>query len=135
MARQFPTVNCRYGAPMGRATIPISEEDKGYKSLYLFKVALDSQGYDDGGAYWGNSYNSLYCARNLEVQEFVRAYRREHAAALLDLCNADLIRPLNKQKVADLFMSWTNNRLPPQWKEVECLGLWFEKFGHRWLNR
>lgn len=134
MSRQFPVVNCQYGAPMGRVTIPISAEDKGYKSLHLFKVVIDSQGYDDGGVYWGNSYSSLYCARNLEVQEFVRAYSREHAAALLDLCNADLARPLNSQKVRDLFMSWTNNRLPPQWEEVEYLGLWFEKFGHRWIN-
>lgn len=133
MARQFPAVNCQYGAPMGRPTFPI--KDKGFKDLQLFKVRLDSQGYDDGGAYWGNSYNSLYCARNEESQEFVRAYSREHAAALLDLCNADLVRPLSKQKVADLFMSWTNNRLPPHWKEVEYLGLWFEKFGHRWINR
>lgn len=135
MARQFPAVNCQYGAPMGRSIIPISAEGKGYKSLYLFKVALDSQGYDDGGAYWGNSYTPLYCARNDESQEFVRAYNREHAAALLDLCSADLSRSLNKQKVRDLFMSWTNNRLPPQWREVEDLGLWFEKFGHRWINR
>lgn len=133
MARQFPAVNCQYGAPLGRRTYPIRE--KGFKDFQLFKVKLDSGGYDDGGAYWGNSYNSLYCARNEEAQEFVRAYSREHAAALMDLCNADLVRPLNKQKVQDLFMSWTNNRLPPQWKEVKYLGLWFEKFGHRWINR
>lgn len=135
MARQFPAVNCQYGAPMGRRTYPISVEDKGCKSLHLFKVALDSGGYDDGGAYWGHSYNALYCARNEEVQEFVRAYSREHAAAKLNLCNEDLIQSLSKQKVADLFMSWTNNRLPLQWDEVEYLGRWFEKFGHRWINR
>lgn len=120
---------------MGRPTTPI--RDCGFESIRLFKVRLDSQGYDDGGAYWGNSYNSLYCAQCsvTGAQEFVRAYSREHAAAKLDLCNADLARSLDKQKVADLFMSWTNNRLPPQWKEVEYLGLWFEKFGHRWINR
>lgn len=133
MSRQFPTVNCRYGAPMGRPTYPIRE--KGFKDIQLFKVRLDSGGYDDGGAYWGNRYNSLYCARNEESQEFVRAYSREHAAALLGLDNFDLVRPLNKQKVADLFMSCTNNRLPSQWGEVEDLGLWFEGFGHRWINR
>lgn len=121
---------------MGRPTTPIT--DCGFRSIKLFKVRLDSGGYDDGGAYWGNSYSALYCAQCpiTNAQEFVRAYSREHAAALLDLCNADLIRPLNKQKVEDLFMSWTNNRLPPQWRVVEeYLGQWFEKFGHRWINR
>ena len=131
--KQFPAVSCKYGAPMGRPTYPI--RDKGFKDIQLFKVNLDSGGYDDGGAYWGHSYSSLYCARNEESQEFVRAYSREHAAAHLGLCNLDLARSLNKQKVADLFMSWTNNRLPPQWGEVEYLGSWFEKFGHRWINR
>ena len=131
--KQFPAVSCKYGAPMGRSTYPFRE--KGFKDIHLFKVNLDSGGYDDGGAYWGHSYNSLYCARNEESQEFVRAYSREHAAAHLGLCNSDLARSLNKQKVTDLFMSWTNNRLPPQWNEVKYLGSWFEKFGHKWINR
>lgn len=132
MARQFPLVNSSRGAPMGRHTYPIRE--KGAKDIQLFKVKLDSGGYDDGGAYWGHMYLPLYCARNDESQEFVRAYSREHAAAFLDLCNADLSRALDKQKVRDLFISWTNNRLPPQWKEVKDLGLWFEKFGHKWIK-
>lgn len=49
---QLPYVNCRYGAPMGRADrihpLPAAGE-----RTHLARVYLDSGGYDNGGAYWG----------------------------------------------------------------------------------
>lgn len=53
------TVDCTYGAPMGRPNV-IPDAQKsilvGYtKFLQVFdrKVHLNAQGYDQGGAYWG----------------------------------------------------------------------------------
>lgn len=44
-------VDCRYGAPMGRASrYPLPSFDG---ALFVERVKLDSDGYDDGGAYWG----------------------------------------------------------------------------------
>ena len=57
---QFPKVNSRYGAPMGRrdtGTAPIDD----IKTVRVFRVRLDSGGYDDGGAYWGDG-GPIYCA-------------------------------------------------------------------------
>lgn len=63
---QFPKVNCKYGAPMGRSEYGTPES-----KAKLFKVVL-SQGYDDGGAYWGmrKRGESLYCLQSFaEWQE------------------------------------------------------------------
>lgn len=84
---QFSKVNCNFGAPMGRrnsGTMPTSS-----KSVNLFKVELDSGGYDDGGAYWGTGGNPLYCARSSECdyQEFARAETRLDAAIAMRLPN------------------------------------------------
>ena len=60
MTKQFADVSSRYGAPMGRSTTgTLSDEPR---SVSLFRVKLDSGGYDDGGAYWGLGPPSLYCA-------------------------------------------------------------------------
>ncbi len=47
-------VNCRFGAPMGRYSDRL--ENKPNEKIYNRKVNL-SQGYDKGGAYWGNPNN------------------------------------------------------------------------------
>lgn len=62
---------------------------KAPKSVNLFKVELDSGGYDDGGAYWGAGGNNLYCARSSECdfQEFARAETRLDAAIVMRLPN------------------------------------------------
>lgn len=84
---QFPAVSCTYGAPMGRHAFGIPENcDE--KTIRLFKVRLDSGGYDDGGAYWGNSFSAgpLYCATDgTGYRQFARARSRAEAAAALDI--------------------------------------------------
>jgi hypothetical protein len=76
-------VNCKYGAPMGRAEwhgIPLP------KAIRVFHVPL-SQGYDKGGAYWGCG-QALYCATDCEgYREFVRANSRNHAINQLSINN------------------------------------------------
>lgn len=71
-AQQLPRVSTKYGAPMGRiSTLPpggISGRAK------LFRVRLDSGGYDDGGAYWGIG-GLLYCLDALEGRAFFRIPR------------------------------------------------------------
>lgn len=69
---QFSQVNSSRGAPMGRSgngyietTLP--------RTVRLFRVRLNSGGYDDGGAYWGIG-ESLWCAIDIdESRQFIRA--------------------------------------------------------------
>lgn len=64
------------GASMGRPTIvPVNPEEK----CRVFRVEL-SQGYDNGGAYWGFG-TPLYCLWSNETQAFVRAEDRQTAKA------------------------------------------------------
>lgn len=80
MGRQFGYVGSKYGAPMGRSswlTMPDDATKSSIptepRSVRLFKVNLDSGGYDDGGAYWGIG-EPLWCATDDEnYREFVRA--------------------------------------------------------------
>lgn len=87
MGKQFNDVSCRYGAPMGRCAAPALAEEP--RSIRLFRVNLDSGGYDDGGAYWGVAFTSvdrLWCARDCDGAEmFVRAVDRLQACFMLDL--------------------------------------------------
>lgn len=63
--------------------MPDADLDK--RTVRLFRVNLDSGGYDDGGAYWGIGA-PLYCATNgADYIEFTRADNRFHAMALLNL--------------------------------------------------
>lgn len=80
MSKQMSDVNCSRGAPMGRSHSPhISVPCR------LFQVRVDTQGYDDGGAYWGSG-ERLWCARDDEGNEqFVRAPNRSVAAHYLML--------------------------------------------------
>jgi hypothetical protein len=77
-SQQFETVNCRYGAPLGRWTDHRAEPAG---PIRLFKVRLDSGGYDDGGAYWGLG-GPLYCLTDdQDFRIFVRASDRRSALA------------------------------------------------------
>lgn len=81
---QFENVSCKYGAPMGRASSPL-REDPAPRSIRLFRVNLDSGGYDDGGAYWGIGA-PLYCATDdADYLEFTRANDRFRAMILLGI--------------------------------------------------
>lgn len=113
MAQQFENVSAKHGAPMGRrhtgsgmiAILPAS-------SIRLFRVKLDSGGYDDGGAYWGieSVGKLLYCAQALEyiegedvhLQLFVRAKDRKEAAELLEIPDYKLKRTTLKPCVINL---------------------------------
>lgn len=81
--RQFNKVDCRRGAPMGRPSYGNPDIAEG--RITVVKVRLD-EGYDDGGAYWGQPSN-LYCARDTghKYRAFVRARSRDHAKRLLGL--------------------------------------------------
>lgn len=73
---QFPNVSSPYGAPMGRLTYGHAPSDP----CRLFRVRLDSGGYDDGGAYWGIGA-PLYCATDEDqFRHFTRACDRQAAA-------------------------------------------------------
>ena len=71
-------VSSKYGAPMGRR----SHTDNTAEKVRLFRVRLDSGGYDSGGAYWGFG-NPLYCAMGEEFERYLRANDREDAKARL----------------------------------------------------
>lgn len=86
MGKQFEMCDVSRGAPMGRSSYGLIQNCE-EKDIRLFKVELDSGGYDDGAAYWGiRQYGrSLYCAlsESGEYRQFVDASSRFHAALLL----------------------------------------------------
>lgn len=84
MAKQFNDVNCQYGAPMGRRRYGSAGDAE---KVRLFKVRLDTGGYDDGGAYWGVNLpgHALYCADSDDYRDFVRALNRAEAMTKLGL--------------------------------------------------
>ena len=82
--RQFEQVSRSYGSPMGR-------REDGYletrikRFVRLFRVRINSGGYDDGGAYWGIG-EPLYCAIDGDGnRKFIRAQSRFMAAVKLDI--------------------------------------------------
>lgn len=54
----FPLACSQFGASMGRAESYHSVSPAG--KLRIYRVPLDSGGYDPGGAYWGHG-GPLYC--------------------------------------------------------------------------
>lgn len=93
MGRQFPDVSCIYGAPMGRHSDPSLADIP--RSIRLFRVRLDSGGYDDGGAYWGIG-EPLWCAIDCDGgMQFTRAISRRRAAFMLDISQTALKSPLS----------------------------------------
>lgn len=84
MATKFENVSSSYGAPMGRCQSGFLETDVP-RFVRLFRVRLDSGGYDDGGAYWGSGA-ALWCAIDDDGnRQFVRAIHRERAALMLGI--------------------------------------------------
>lgn len=84
MPKQFETVSSRYGAPMGRRADGHLETDVA-RFVRLYRVRINSGGYDDGGAYWGLG-EALYCAQDDDGnRQFKRAATREKAALLLGI--------------------------------------------------
>jgi hypothetical protein len=82
---QFSDVSSIYGAPMGRYEYGVAENCEP-NSIAVFKVNLDSGGYDDGGAYFGTPDN-LYCAQDDDGRyiHFVRAGSPSEAIAKLQI--------------------------------------------------
>lgn len=103
MGKQFESVNSRFGAPMGRYAAPELDPTRG--TVRLFKVRLDSGGYDDGGAYWGHGGDGpVYCAVDRDGNmQFTRASNRRHAAFLLGIPAPSLIRPFDYQHALTLW--------------------------------
>lgn len=66
------SVNCKYGAPMGRRSDAkeIEPEDR---KVFDCRVYLDYGGYDKGGAYWGLPNNLR--VRYTKDLLYVRFYR------------------------------------------------------------
>lgn len=94
--QQFPSVDSSCGAPFGRAASCPGVAPEG--KVRLFRVNLDSGGYDDGGAYWGIG-TPLYCAWGTAkdgafYRRFTRALTRYGAAQLLGLRSSHLIKPV-----------------------------------------
>ena len=104
--KQFPKVDSSRGAPMGRMAYG-SIQECFPRTVRLFKVNLDSQGYDDGGAYWGIGA-PLWCAigehyyTGFQSRAFVRADSREHAIVLLKIEDGLLIQGIGKRRIAML---------------------------------
>lgn len=77
------------------------------RTVRLFKVSIDSQGYDDGGAYWGHGA-PIWCAigesyyTRLQSRVFTRADSREHAIVLLKIEDGLLIQGISRRRIAML---------------------------------
>ncbi len=127
--KQFNDVNTSRGAPMGRPhahTLDVTP-----KSVRLFKVRLDSGGYDDGGAYWGTG-QTLWCARDSQgAEQFVRASTRIAAAASLGIPNHSLILGLPRLQMEMYFRNFCEGRMPPSLREVADWREWFELSGFK----
>ena len=79
--KDYNRIGCSmYGASMGRRDTDIPRNTTA--KLRLYRVPLNSGGYDPGGAYWGTG-TPLYCAElntdESTMIEYFRAYDREDA--------------------------------------------------------
>jgi hypothetical protein len=76
-------VNCQYGAPMGRTSSYGSDETIKFR---LERMQL-IQGYDNGGAYWGEGPPAMWYAKGEDSQLvhefFTRANNRDKAKELV----------------------------------------------------
>lgn len=84
---QFTLVDVSRGAPMGRSAYGVPADCQP-RSIRLFRVNL-TEGYDDGGAYWGVNVRGrfLFCARTEDdtYRAFTRAESRAAAARALGI--------------------------------------------------
>lgn len=127
MAQQFENVSARYGAPMGRRANGYLETDVP-RFVRLFNVKLDSGGYDDGGAYWGQG-EPLFCAIDGDgSRKFVRATHRTKAAFLLDIPNVAL--KIAARDFADYGFALIDGRAPmPSGKNKTDAIEWLQRSG------
>lgn len=80
---KFPNGATRYGADMGRRSHHSEPRAHVGSKLRLFKVALDTGGYDNGGAYWGTG-EPLWCCMGESlhgdrIEFYLRAKDRDAA--------------------------------------------------------
>ena len=127
--KQFPDVSARYGAPMGRHCV--GDLDHSRRSVRLFKVRLNSGGYDDGGAYWGHggSDGPVWAAidKGGDMQT-VRAWSRESAAFILGIPNAALAKRLNPAELDEYAYAMIDGRCPfPKGMDKADLFTWLAK--------
>jgi hypothetical protein len=76
-------VNCSRGAPMGAASVAVSDQP-----LHLQELEMVDGAYDRSGTYWGaysREQGAMYCAfsEDLETCIYVRAHSRSHAKYLI----------------------------------------------------
>lgn len=77
------------------------------RSVDLFRVRLDVNGCDDGGAYHGLSDIALYCARDGDgYQQFVSADNRRDAAAILEIPSLALRSRLTVKELQPWSVTW-----------------------------
>lgn len=85
---KLPEVNSSRGAPMGR--MPNLPDPDDPVKFYLQEMEMVDGGYDNGGAYWGCSFdgNVMYVATdaNREYWFYTRARFREQAKADILKC-------------------------------------------------
>lgn len=74
-----PPVNAQYGAPMGRRE---THEPLTGNPFRLQMIAIDRDGYDPGGAYWGIGA-PLFFYTDGGTEAFIRATNRENAKELI----------------------------------------------------
>ena len=83
MAQKMQKVNCKYGAPMGRAEYGTPEHAS--EKIRVFHVTINNGGYDNGGAYWGIG-KPLFCATDYDnFTRYTRANSRIEAIAILGI--------------------------------------------------
>ena len=124
---QFSQVNSKRGAPMGRVSTGVVAESIP-RTVRLFKVDIDSRGYDNGGAYWGHG-QQLWCAigkheKGVFHREFIRADSREHAIIGLKIESGVLIQGPTLRRLALLRRSalYGNVKAREMVKNLNALG-------------
>ena len=127
--KQFYDVNSSRGAHMGRPNA-LSLDDTP-KSIQLFQVNIDPGGYDDGGAYWGLSPQSLWCARDAQgAEQFIWCFTRITAAAILEIPINLLTRGFSQDELNSYFRNFCEKRMPPSLLEAADWEWWFEQNGY-----